>query len=642
MHLYNGDFMKKKTLYKLLSVIVTVISVILLMVFMFSGDNLDLLKSIFAEEHTKEELRDKLADFGVRGYITVVMLSMLQVIMTFMPAEPVQVIAGVTFGFSVGLACCMIGVLIGNTIIYLLYRKFGNKLNDYFDRKLHFDVSKLSTSKRVALIILVMYFLPAIPYGMICFVAATTRMKYPRYITLTVLGSLPSVCVGVVLGHVAIASSWTLTLIILGVIIVLVALMMIYRDKLFALLDSWMSDSNKKKRTEVKLYRPSALIIPHIVNRIILFFKGVKVKYTYKVKRVDNPSIVLCNHGAFIDFVYAGTMLRKQSPNFPVARLYFYKNIFGNILRRFGCFPKSMFALDIESVRNCVKVVRSGGVLAMMPEARLSTAGEFEDIQPSTYSFIKKMGVPVYTIRINGDYLAKPKWGDKIRRGAIVEAELDILLDAESVAALSERELAARVEERLGFNEFEWLAQRPKIRYRSRTIAVGLENILNLCPKCGELHSLRTKGRVIWCEKCGLECEVDDRYNFVGDVPFKNHLEWYRWQMDRMRQRIAEDPNFHLHSRVTLKHSSKDGKTSLRVAGSGECTLDREGLTYVGSSDGEQIVKSFPLSERYRILFGAGEDFEVYEGKEIYFFVPEEPRSNVDWYIASILLKKEN
>ena len=71
-----------------------------------------------------------------------------------------------------------------------------------------------------------------------------------------------------------------------------------------------------------------------------------------------------------------------------------------------------------------MKVIAGKGVLAMMPEARLSTVGKFEDIQCSTFRFIKKVGVPVYTININGSYLASPKWGDKTRKGAVVEAEI--------------------------------------------------------------------------------------------------------------------------------------------------------------------------------------------------------------------------
>jgi hypothetical protein len=43
----------------------------------------------------------------------------------------------------------------------------------------------------------------------------------------------------------------------------------------------------------------------------------------------------------------------------------------------------------------------------------------------------------------------------------------------------------------------------------------------------------------------------------------------------------------------------------------------------------------------YRLLFGAGENFEIYNGREICFFVPTDGRSAVDWYIASRIIKDE-
>ena len=78
----------------------------------------------------------------------------------------------------------------------------------------------------------------------------------------------------------------------------------------------------------------------------------------------------------------------------------------------------------------------------------------------------------------------------------------------------------------------------------------------------------------------------------------------------------------------------------LRTAGFGECTLDRSGLTYVGTIDGQEVVKKFDMKIIYRILFGAGEDFEIYEGKQLYFFVPEDTRSAVKWYAVSEILKE--
>lgn len=391
----------------------------------------------------------------------------------------------------------------------------------------------------------------------------------------------------------------------------------------------------------VKPYPKRRLWVPYAVASLLFRLRGVRCHAVSRVEQMELPCVVLCTHGAFADFFYAGTLLRSYCPHFPVARLYFYHRAFGKLLKHHGCYPKSMFALDRESVQNSIRVLKNGGMLAMMPEARLSTAGEFEDIQPGTVAFLKKMGVPVYRIRLSGDYLCKPKWGKGMRRGAVVEAELDLLFTKEQMQECSVDELERRATEALYYNEWEWLKAHPKVRYRHRRLAEGLENILTRCPTCGARYSLATKGHSIRCTACGLTVTMDDRYVF-SDAPFSDLGAWYRWQTEQMQTEIRSDESYRLESRVVLKHASQDGRTMLRVAGEGTCVLDRKGLTYVGTEDGQTVTKLFPIKTLYRILFGAGEDFEIYEGKEIFYFVPEERRSCVDWYIASRILKDES
>lgn len=632
--------MKKSNLkFKIFSAFFVAVILVLLTVFLFSGENKHLVKTLFDTNQTKAELQEKLSSLGLRGHIVVTVLAMMQVLISFLPAEPVQVIAGVSFGFPIGVLCCTLGVLLGNSLIYLLYYIFGDRIRHFFDKALKLDLEKAGRSGKVTLLIFTLYFLPAIPYGMICFFACTMKMKYPRFITVTLLGSIPSVCIGVGLGQLAIGTSWLLSIIVFAVLLLLLLIAFLMKDKLFGMLNARFDNAPRKNPNAVRSYHRFKLSILYVFSRIIFFFKGVKVKYVKKVDKLQTPCIVLCNHGSFIDFAYAGTLIRETSPNFVVARLYFYKKIVNNFIRKFGCFPKSMFTMDLDSVKNCLRVLKNGGVLAMMPEARLSTVGRFEDIQKETFAFLKSAGVPVYTVMIHGDYLAKPKWGGKMRRGALVESTLEQLFTAEELKLLSKEEIEEKTLAALYYDEFEWLETHPELHYRSKKFAEGLENILTLCPKCRKHYTLTTHGHTLRCEACGFEATLNDRYTFTEKSPFASFAEWYDWQCEEFAKEIAANPDFSLTSPVLLKHSSKDGKTMLREAGRGVCTLNREGLTYKGTRDGEEVEKLFPMSTIYRLLFGAGEDFEIYEGKEIFYFCPDEPRCCVDFYILSKLLK---
>ncbi|MBR3928457.1 MAG: VTT domain-containing protein [Clostridia bacterium] len=620
----------------LIAVSVTVV-IGLILLLALSGGNLALLKKIFTEELRNEEMRSQLKEFGWRGWILIGALSTIQVVCTFLPAEPVQVLAGFTFGFPVGLFLCMIGVLLGNTIIFMVHKTFADRLKSFFVKKINLDTDTIARSSKATFIVFVLYFLPAIPYGMICFLAAGMGMSYRRFICVTGLGALPSVCIGVALGYMTIVSDWIVTVLVFAALILLVSILYCFKKRLIEKLNRYAQKHRKAADGRVREVNAFVMAVLYYSVRAYLFFLGIRIQAVKKIKKIEYPAIVLCNHGSFIDFIYAAALIRKDKPHFVGARLYFYNKFLNRLLRTVGAFPKSMFAPDLENARNCFTVLRNHELLVMMPEARLSTTGRFEDIQENTFSFIQKAGANVYTIKISGDYLADPKWGKGFRRGSVVECELDSLFTADEISRMPYEELKKGIIKRLNYNEFDWLDSRPEIRYRSKRMAEGLENILTTCPICEGAHTLKTEKDSIYCEKCGLLTKIDDRYAFDAGFRFENLTQWYDWQKARLEKEILENEDYALSSSVELRLPG-NGKGLTRFGGLGVCTLNREGLTYKGTKDNEEVELHFALKRVYRLLFGAGENFEIYNGAEILYFVPEEKRSAVDWYMASMIL----
>ena len=60
-----------------------------------------------------------------QGAMSVVMA--LQVVLAFLPGEPVELLCGYLFGTIGGMAVCVIGSMIGSALIFLLVRKLGEK-----------------------------------------------------------------------------------------------------------------------------------------------------------------------------------------------------------------------------------------------------------------------------------------------------------------------------------------------------------------------------------------------------------------------------------------------------------------------------------------------------------------------------------
>ena len=611
-----------------------------ILAFLLSGDNISLFKEFFRKGITQEEIREIAQKFGVRGVISIGLLSMLQVVLMFLPAEPVQVVAGVSYGLWFGLGLCAAGVFVGNTLIYIAYKIFGGRMSAYYSKSIEIDWSSAKTARGISLIVLLLYILPAIPYGMICFFAASTGLKYPRYIILTVLGSLPSVLIGVALGHLAITTSLIWSAVIFVILVVIIIVLMVKRKALTEKLNQFIRSRNVPYTSDTKVRKPNKFLYSlfTFAFRVYLFF-NFKVKFKNLAGKLDKSSIVLVNHGSFIDFMYALKYLKKYYPHIVTARMYFYHKTMGTFLKKGGIIPKSMFTADIESAKNCLRVIKSKEMLLMMPEARLSTVGRYEGIQERTVSFLHKAGVNLYLLKIDGAYFAMPKWGKGLRRGARVECTLSQLYSAEEVAQLGFEEFKAGLEKAMDYDEYEWLNTRPALKYKSKKLAEGLEGVLYKCPTCGAECTGETSGRKLRCTACGAEAELDERYQFKGDKPFADLRGWYDWQYHELEQEIKENPEYTLESKVILKHSSRDGKRCLREAGAGVCRFTREGLTYEGTDDEKEVSVHFNGNQVYRLLFGVNEDFELYEGKEIYYFVPEDKRQCVKWYLCSTAFK---
>ena len=143
--------------FKIITAIFFVFALAGLVILLFSGDNFKVLQILVKEDVTKEEVREALSSLGWKGYFTIGILSMFQVVFTFLPAEPVQVMAGVSFGLLNGALICLLGVFVGNTLLYILYKMFGQRLTKYFEHNLEFDFEIARKSSKISVIIFILY-----------------------------------------------------------------------------------------------------------------------------------------------------------------------------------------------------------------------------------------------------------------------------------------------------------------------------------------------------------------------------------------------------------------------------------------------------------------------------------------------------
>lgn len=353
---------------------------------------------------------------------------------------------------------------------------------------------------------------------------------------------------------------------------------------------------------------------------------------------IKGPAIVVSNHVSMFDWYFITRALPHTALHMVMGRYFLGVKWFDTLLRHGGVIPKAVFAHDNASAIASMRALRRGGVLAVFPEARLGVSGRLESIPQENIVMIKRLGLPVYSVHIDGASLMNPKWGAR-RDGALVDVSAKQLFTEEEIKGTSLDAVRDALYQDLWFDDFQFLADHPEIHYRVEKPAEHLEYAVWSCPKCGAKYTLESDGNHIHCTACGLSATMDDRYG-LSDGP-ATAQGWYDNAVDRLyAEADKEGEGYQLTSPVTLALLTHKNKQGQRVAGRGVCVLDKNGLSYQGTQDGTDVHLSFPLDGMYVLPFGAGKNWVSYNDKaECFIFRPDEKRMCSQWYVASAWLK---
>lgn len=141
-----------------------------------------------------QAFRDWVQEYGIWGKLLFVGMVILQVIVAIIPGEPLEIGAGYAFGAVEGTLLCLIGIVIGSTLVFLLVRKLGIRLVEVF-----FPIEKirslrfLQDSKRLNRLVFLVFFIPGTPKDLLCYFVGLTEMKLPTWVAISFFARIPSV-----------------------------------------------------------------------------------------------------------------------------------------------------------------------------------------------------------------------------------------------------------------------------------------------------------------------------------------------------------------------------------------------------------------------------------------------------------------
>ncbi len=143
-------------------------------------------------------------------------------------------------------------------------------------------------------------------------------------------------------------------------------------------------------------------------------------------------------------------------------------------------------------------------------------------------------------------------------------------------------EIDAHIREDL-FEDAYARQRRDPVRFRGRRTAEHLETLLFLCPSCGRMHTLQSRGDTVRCWKCGFSFRYLPTGFLAGDgVPFDELRAWVRWQDSEIRRMCEESGSSPVFTDSTVRVEEVAAARSSVVLGSGDMTLYRDRLELPG------------------------------------------------------------
>lgn len=150
--------------------------------------------------------------YGLFGRILFVGMVVLQVLVAFIPGEPVELAAGYAFGVVEGSLLTLAGFLVGSWMVFALVRRFGVRLVEvFFSRNKIAEFRFLKNPKKTKVIALILMLIPGTPKDFLSYFAGLTRLTTLEWLAIVAIGRLPSLLTSIITGAAAGSENYALS-----------------------------------------------------------------------------------------------------------------------------------------------------------------------------------------------------------------------------------------------------------------------------------------------------------------------------------------------------------------------------------------------------------------------------------------------
>ena len=337
----------------------------------------------------------------------------------------------------------------------------------------------------------------------------------------------------------------------------------------------------------------------------------IRLRYGIRTEKFreqgDRPYLIVMNHQTAFDQFFV-SMTFNRPIYFVASEDLFSLGWLSDALRYLVApIPIKKQTLDLQAVKNCIRVAREGGSIALAPEGNRTFHGRTLYMKPGIASLAKKLGLPLAIFRIEGGYGVHPRWSDVVRKGRM-RSRVSRVVEPEEYAAMTNEELFRLIEQELSVDEACVTGD-----FRHKKNAEFLERAMYVCPWCG-LTTFESHDDIITCTKCGRKIRHLPTKELQGvdcEFPHRFVAGWYDWQYNYVNHidlsALTDAPVYEETARLSRVFAYKNKKllkkeTVVRLYGD-RITVD------------DQV---FSFDETSAVVVLGKNKLNIYSGNEIY------------------------
>lgn len=148
-----------------------------------------------------DSFKELIKSYGSLGWLVAFGIQVLQVIVSPIPGEVVELGMGICFGWFWGAVLCLVGSALGSVIIMFIVKKVGIKMVQLFVSvdKIN-ELRFINSERKLNSLVFILYVLPGTPKDPLIFFFGLTRIGIIEFTVISTLARIPSVITSTVGG----------------------------------------------------------------------------------------------------------------------------------------------------------------------------------------------------------------------------------------------------------------------------------------------------------------------------------------------------------------------------------------------------------------------------------------------------------